>query len=388
MRVLLVGLHRFGLEPGDRFLLDDAQGKAPLPEADVVIAYLDEFLDDVEVTARRQRDFRQAWERGATVLFLLGRRCGQGSLSAWVRSTLGVSFNMAPNIDVRPADERWSAYLNDQVAYALLGPADGSWPHDAHVLGTAADSPNAAVAVELRQARGLAYLLPLGDENNVPMNVERVLAALGRPDEYPEYLDHLDLEVESKLAQELAQLEVRARELSDALDRARTRKHILYARESQLEAAVVAFFNDELHIAARGIPGNAEDFRLIDTDDNAWCLGEVKGPSRRNLSRVDVFRLAAHRGDADLPEEFPALLVGNTFNGASTLSERARPIEPNVVSIAHSTHIMVVRTLDLAYLWRAAQTDKAVVPQFVDEVRARGGWFEVAADGLVTVHQS
>ena len=77
------------------------------------------------------------------------------------------------------------------------------------------------------------------------------------------------------------------------------------------------------------------------------------------------------------PDDFPALLVINTFYGSRSLQERDQAIPDDVRRRAVEDNILIVRTLDLIRLRQKELSGFAGIKEFLESVRGGGGWYEV-----------
>jgi hypothetical protein len=171
---------------------------------------------------------------------------------------------------------------------------------------------------------------------------------------------------------ELASMRERTRQLEADLDAVRRLKRILYVGKLDLEVAVVDFLTSELRIPARHVPGIAEDFWLTE-DDHDWAIGEVKSYETGNVDKGAVGQLWTHRREAGHADDFPALLIANTYYKRSSVKERDEAIHPDVARRASEDNVLIARTLDLFRMRQSPQARDT----FLETLRQRGGWFRV-----------
>jgi hypothetical protein len=79
---------------------------------------------------------------------------------------------------------------------------------------------------------------------------------------------------------------------------------------------------------------------------NDTVMVEVKGLDK-NLTRPHISQLDEHRGAREKPDDFPALLIANSFNRASSSKEKDQAISPNEIKKAVQTNVVLLKTLDL-----------------------------------------
>jgi hypothetical protein len=259
--------------------------------------------------------------------------------------------------------------LENDLAYNHLGP--GEWEY----LAFAHEDSNVRVAGRIRVDRGEVVALPYGLRRSGVEEALALIRAIPEREEYPLYLDDLVVGVEPALRTERDQLESRLIELESELNRARMLKRILYVGHTDLEALVVEFLKSELDIPARHVPGVGEDFWLTQGEID-WAIGEVKSSSNGNVDKDSIAQLWSHRKDRGKPEDFPALLVANTFYKRQALKDREEQIHPDVAKRAKEDHIVVIRTLDLFRMRGQPSSREA----FLECLRTGGGWFRIHPD--------
>jgi hypothetical protein len=368
--------------------------REPLPSgADVLIFDVGAMAQQKRSTVSQLKlDLRKALDRGTTLVLLFGPAFKQGydaSLMKWLKGTVGFDVSGHVEMEIAPTEPGLRPYFDEQLAYALFN--SGTGPRQSLATGiNSAGEPRGSVA-EVRVVGGSqVVLLPTRSPPPEP-RIDAILtglSSLGAASEYPSYLDDLVLDNEPELRRELESLAARRLEVETALEAARQTKRILFLSEKPLEVEVVKFLADQLGIPARHAGGNDEDFWLIDTGGEEWCIGEVGSFASGSVDRQKVGRLDDHRKSAGKPDDFPALLVANTVHRRQSLAERDEPIAPNVRARAADDHVLIVRTLDLIRLKQLDLQGKPATDSLLDAVRAGGGWFEVQADLSLMVHVS
>jgi hypothetical protein len=203
-------------------------------------------------------------------------------------------------------------------------------------------------------------------------------------EEYPAYLDAIEIGDERAARQRIQQLQAELTSLAKALDDARRIKKILYVPESRLRQELITFLSEDLHIKAWP-EGEHHVFWLQDDTGESWCLGEVRS-SEENVTKEHLAHLMVERMRAGKPETTPTFLVVNSMRSGSTMEERDQPVPDDVIRRAVEDHIVVVRTLDLVRLERRASNGLPSAEPLVDALRRSGGWFEVDPSFNATLH--
>ena len=348
----------------------------------------------------RQSDFNAFLERGARVTLVFGgAKLASGGIESkffqWLSQKLGpfVSSPLTPGKELqaaRPETKAWFSEQSAAVALSFFGELEAAVEPLATIIQPNGD-PTGIGAARWKVGRATVIAIPHRHADNLSAvaDVQGLLAALPASEECPAYLEALDLADESSIRAELGKLDSRKLALEAELERYRRLKRILYASGADLERAVVSFLNDELGLSARHEgSGRNEDFWLLDTGGVPWAIGEVKSGERRNIDRTDIAKLLIHRSEAGQPEDFPGLLVANTFYRLQSMSERDHPPAPNVISRATADHVVILRTLDLVRMkQRQLHGIDSGVSELQTGLRDGGGWFEVDANLEVSLRQ-
>jgi hypothetical protein len=386
----------FGMPPGTRtniHRLSPADSNQ-IPSVDTLVWLVDQTGNAGGYLSQRQVDLSKALRRGARFVFAFGPGWEGGWKSdviQWLAGRLRFQLMSLSSLEIRALVPELRTFFENQRAHAHVNLAGTLESYiGLQGLGEAIDiTGQAAGTASLRYREGEAEIVfvPLhGLAEDTEDVVLDFLSRLPQLQDYPTYLDAIELHDEAALRAELGEIERRREAIAEELAEDRRTKQILFFAELDLEHEVVRFLDEELDIAARHVPGTDEDFRLLDESGEECGIGEVKGYERKSVPRTDLARVAIHRAEAGLDEDAPALLVANTFHAATSVSERDQPIAPNVFERASDDHILIVRTLDLIRLKQLALAGKPQTDKLVEALRQRGGWFEVDADFEIQLH--
>lgn len=311
---------------------------------------------------------------GGRLVVLCGRNPGSGlqtEFGQWLLKQFGISVHQAGGpLTIKCLTPALQRLLENDLAYNYFGESA-----DVKRLAVAAESDGMTVAAITDVGRGQVAVLPVGITHNTIEHFAALVEAIPPAEDYPDYLDALEVPGEEQLRVELAVLRERKTQLEAELEAVRGLKRILYVGKFDLEGAVVDFLTAQLRIPARHVSGIAEDFWLTE-DDHDWAIGEVKSYETGNVDKGAVGQLWTHRREAGRREDFPALLIANTHYKRSSLKEREEDIHPDVARRAREDHVLVARTLDLFRMRQSPQARDA----FLETLRHRGGWFRVGPD--------
>jgi hypothetical protein len=179
-------------------------------------------------------------------------------------------------------------------------------------------------------------------------------------------------------------LETEIKDLDSQLAHFKNLRAVLWQRDYTLENNVPHFLK-ELGIETRRDEVYEEDF-WVTQDGNDIVIAEVKSMNG-NVTRQDIAKLDDHRKARGMSDNFPALLVANTFATLQDVEEKDKRIEPNECKRAATDHILVMRTFDLINLYELITQERLELSQFVETLLTEGGWVSVNSNGWKVVKQ-
>jgi len=151
-------------------------------------------------------------------------------------------------------------------------------------------------------------------------------------------------------------------------------KEILWFRNEQLVEATRCFFN-QIGIKTERDEIYEEDFWIMEGNKET-AIVEVKGLDK-NLKRPHISQLDEHRGAREKPDDFPALLIVNSFNKAESLKEKDKDVSVNEIKKAVRTNVLILRTLDLCNAYYLIENEKLDVKTFLNIVKNETGWLNI-----------
>jgi len=155
-------------------------------------------------------------------------------------------------------------------------------------------------------------------------------------------------------------------------------KEVLWFRNDQLVTSSMNFFK-AMGIETKRYEIHEEDFWITEKDKEIVIV-EVKGLDK-NVTRLHITKLDEHKMAREKPDEFPALLIVNTFNKANSLEEKDKAISPNVIKKAVKTNILLIRTLDLCNYYYLMEKENFTSTQLLDLFKTETGWLKVTQSG-------
>jgi len=202
--------------------------------------------------------------------------------------------------------------------------------------------------------------------------------------EEPEWAESFVLAQEKPLLAKRQRAEAQIKDLDSQLTRFKNLRVVLWQRDHALQESVPHFFK-ELGIETRQDEAFEEDF-WVTQDGRDIVIGEVKSMNG-NISRQDIGKLDEHRKARDMPDNFPALLVANTFATMKGLKDKDRRIEPNACKRAADDHIVVMRTIDLFNLFDCITQGQLAVSEFIEILLTESGWLRIDSNGWKVIKQ-
>jgi hypothetical protein len=195
--------------------------------------------------------------------------------------------------------------------------------------------------------------------------------------------DPAEVEIQARISE----LEEEIARLRSSLEELQKSKLILFLSEAALRDELTRFFTLGLGMPTGASELSKEGFWMIsEALGEEWCFGEVRDSPDGNVTREMVSRVMINRHDAGKADDFPAVLVVNTFHSRPDIADRDEPLPEDIVRRAAEDHTVVVRTLDLVRLRQKEASGFPGIKDFQDAIRNGGGWFEVNASLASKLH--
>lgn len=200
----------------------------------------------------------------------------------------------------------------------------------------------------------------------------------------PNWIDIYRFPDEASIVAELEELQGEINKREDSLGRYLQLKEILWFRDTELVDSVMNFLN-KMGIETMRDEIREEDFWIV-KEGVETIMVEVKGLDK-NLKRPHISQLDEHRGAREKPDDFPALLIVNSFSNAKTLQEKDKAISSNEVRKAVRTNVLILRTLDLCNAYSLIESKKLNLETMLNIVRSETGWLNVTLSGYEITKQ-
>ena len=192
--------------------------------------------------------------------------------------------------------------------------------------------------------------------------------------EAPSFIDSYKCPNESIIVSEIAKIRSELSKKEKILQKYSKLKEILWLRDDELTGSIIDFL-EVIGINTKRIEICEEDFWIVENGKEAVIV-EVKALDK-NLSRIHISQLDQHRAARDKPDNFPALLIVNSFNKASSPKEKDQVISPNEIKKAVNTNALVLRTLDLFNAYCLIEKNNLERQDLLRIVKTENGWLKV-----------
>jgi len=200
--------------------------------------------------------------------------------------------------------------------------------------------------------------------------------------EEPEWVKSFVFTQEKPLVKSKRKLEAEIKDLDASLAPFKNRRAVLWQRDYALQDSVPRFLN-ELGVETRQDERFEEDFWIVQGGEDV-VIAEVKSMNG-NVTRQDIAKLDGHRKARDKPDDFPALLVANTFAMLQDVREKNKRIGPNECKRATIDHILVMRTVDLINLHELIAQERLELSRFIETLLTESGWLKVDVSGWTMI---
>ncbi len=124
-----------------------------------------------------------------------------------------------------------------------------------------------------------------------------------------------------------------------------------------------------------------EDLKILGTNGSPIIFCEVKG-TNTGVKREHVNQADSHRERAELPDDFPTLLIINThIKNSRNLTEKDKVVPSEQVKHAARNNVLIVRTFDLLMLLKLMLSSKITQNEVIALLLKKDGWLRVSENG-------
>ncbi len=202
----------------------------------------------------------------------------------------------------------------------------------------------------------------------------------------PTWAKEFDLSVEKEKEQKIRELEEELSKECLYLKKINSYKNCLCLSGPELAEVVGKIFSDGMNISVDDSDEHREDLKLLDESGKTIALCEIKGVNR-GIKREQINQADSHRERAELPIDFPTLLIVNTAKEAQSLEDKNQLIANEQIKHAFNTNILILRTFDLLGMLRLHLLNKYSKEEILDLLLKNKGWLQYSNDTMIVIHE-
>lgn len=193
----------------------------------------------------------------------------------------------------------------------------------------------------------------------------------------PDWIREFNFEEESGLKEETDAITYRLGEIQDRTEVLDQFKSVLALAGDDLVEKVKYVFFEGFGLPVDGKDEFREDFKLLNSKSEPFCLCEVKG-TNRGVKREYINQADSHRERSGFDQNFPSLLVINThIKNARSIKEKDQSVANEQIKHAVNMKVLILRTIDLLGLLRIYQNEKLGKGDIEQLLVGSGGWLRV-----------
>jgi len=239
--------------------------------------------------------------------------------------------------------------------------------------------------------KGAIVVLPChisrNDFENIDIMIEFLLELLNALEKYkpkiqykpPNWIDTYRFPKETPLISEIEEFQAKIDDRKELLKKYLEFKEVLWFRNDELIEPLMNFFKS-IGFKTKRDEIFEEDFWIMERD-NEVSIVEVKALDK-NLKRFHISQLDMHRGAREKADDFPALMIVNSFNKANSLTKKDKNISPNEIKKAVKTNVLIIRTLDLCNAFTLIEKNELIPAQLMRLIKEETGWLKITESGF------
>lgn len=165
-------------------------------------------------------------------------------------------------------------------------------------------------------------------------------------------------------------------------------KRILIDTSSNLKNSVADVLEAVFSLEIDRKDDNIQDLKIINKSDLSQDLAvvECKGING-NVQRDHINQVDSHRERNNFPEDFPGILIANTFKSSDSWIQKNRNVEPEQIKHAVKMKVLIIRTVDLLKAINIILEKPERKSEFNSLLLKEIGWLEVTETDFI-VHRN
>lgn len=200
--------------------------------------------------------------------------------------------------------------------------------------------------------------------------------------EIPAWVNSFEFAEETKLKDEQQSVEKQWEQIIAQREILQRFKRILLLDGELLVEAVVDVLRNGFNLTVDDTDEYREDVKILDEKNNPIIFVEIKG-TNKGVARKYINQCDTHRQEAELPPEFPSILIINThIKNARTVAEKNKPVPSDQIRHAARNNVLILRTLDLLLLLAQILDDNisTTIKEVISELTTKSGWLKASSE--------
>jgi hypothetical protein len=208
--------------------------------------------------------------------------------------------------------------------------------------------------------------------------------------EIPEWLKEFRFSEEVYLTNEKEKIESQLQQIIEQFEILQKFKRILLLDGELLVEAVVDVLRNGFNLKIDDKDEYKEDLKILDDNNNPIVFVEIKG-TNKGIERKYINQCDTHRQEANLPPEFPSILIINThIKNSRTIAEKDQPVPDDQIRHAVRNNVLILRTLDLLLLLAQIRNKNIdlKIKDIISELTTKCGWMKASSEGWEIINIS
>jgi hypothetical protein len=193
----------------------------------------------------------------------------------------------------------------------------------------------------------------------------------------PEWIKEFSFDEEVGLEEEEDKIRARLLRIKERTDKLDQFRSILALTGDDLVESVIRLFSEGFGIIVDGKDELREDFKLLNSASEPFCLCEVKGINK-GVKREHINQADSHRERSGFDADFPSLLLINShIKNARSVVEKDQEIANEQIRHATNMNVLMLRTIDLLGMLRMFLMGRLNRQDLEELLISSRGWLRV-----------
>jgi hypothetical protein len=193
----------------------------------------------------------------------------------------------------------------------------------------------------------------------------------------PEWIKEFSFDEEVGLEEEEDKIRARLLQIKERTDKLDQFRSILALTGDDLVESVIRLFSEGFGIIVDGKDELREDFKLLNSASEPFCLCEVKGINK-GVKREHINQADSHSERSGFDADFPSLLFINShIKNARSVVEKDQEIATEQIRHATNMNVLMLRTIDLLGMLRMFLMGRLNRQDLEELLISSRGWLRV-----------